>query len=120
MPANDQTGAGENRQRLDKWLWFARIVKTREDSQSLIEAGHVRINRVKVTKPGHGVKPGDVLTIVLNARVRVLRVETFAQRRGEAATARLLYAETTATRSGMPSPEGDPPQKEGASDDGSC
>ena len=78
MPANDQTGAGESRQRLDKWLWFARIVKTREDSQSLIEAGHVRINRAKVTKPGHGVKPGDVLTIVLNARVRVLRVEAFA------------------------------------------
>lgn len=120
MPASDQSGAGENRQRLDKWLWFARIVKTRQDSQRLVESGHVRINSTKVTKPGHGVKPGDVLTIVLNARVRVLRVEAFTQRRGEATAARLLYAEPNAMAPGMPSPEGDPPQKEGASDDGSC
>ncbi len=120
MPASDQTGAGENRQRLDKWLWFARIVKTREDSQRLVESGHVRINSTKVTKPGHGVKPGDVLTIVLNARVRVLRVVAFAQRRGEATAARLLYAEPNAMASGMPSPEGGPAQKMDATGNGSC
>lgn len=120
MPASDQTGVGENRQRLDRWLWFARIVKTREDSQKLVESGHVRVNSTKVTKPGHGVKPGDVLTIVLNARVRVLRVDAFAQRRGEATAARLLYSETAATAPVMPSREGDPSQKEDASDDGSC
>ena len=45
MLASDQTAGGENRQRIDKWLWFARIVKTREDAASLVEGGHVRINR---------------------------------------------------------------------------
>lgn len=98
------------RQRLDKWLWFARIVKTREAAASLVEGGHVRINRAKVLKPGHDVKPGDVLTIVLNTRVRVLHVEGFAERRGPAEAARLLYSEP-ATNSAMSAAEGKAPQK---------
>ena len=80
-----QAGA---RQRLDKWLWFARVVKTREAAASLVESGHVRLNGQKTLKPGHDVKPGDVLTIVLNARVRVLHVEALAERRGPAEAAR--------------------------------
>lgn len=97
MPANDLTQAGGTRQRIDKWLWFARIVKTREAAATLVEAGHVRINRTKVTKPGHGVKPGDVLTIVLNTRVRVLEVAGLAPRRGQAAAAIALYREVSAS-----------------------
>ena len=96
MPASDTT---EGRQRLDKWLWFARVVKTREDAGSLVETGHVRINGQKTVKPGHAVKPGDVLTIVLNARVRVLHIEALGERRGPAEAARLLYREP-----GMSSP----------------
>lgn len=90
MPASDQEAG---RQRLDKWLWFARVVKTREAAACLVEAGHVRLNGQKLLKPGHAVKPGDVLTIALNARVRVLHVEALAERRGPAEAARLLYRE---------------------------
>lgn len=81
------------RQRLDKWLWFARVVKTREAAAGLVQAGHVRLNRAKVVKPAHDVKPGDVLTIVLHGRVRVLHVTGMALRRGSADAARLLYHE---------------------------
>ena len=90
MPASDKV---ETRQRLDKWLWFARVVKTREAAAALVESGHVRLNGQKTLKPGHALKPGDVLTIVLNARVRVLHVAGLATRRGPAEAARLLYEE---------------------------
>ena len=105
----------EERQRLDKWLWFARIVKTREAASALVETGHVRLNRNKVTKPAHDVKPGDVLTVVLHARVRVLHVVAIASRRGQAGEALNLYREP-----GMSFPEGSAPQKEDASEDGTC
>ena len=80
-----------DRQRLDKWLWHARVVKARTSAAALVEAGHVRINGVRETAPGHSVKPGDVLTIGLDDSVRVLKVIGFAQRRGDAASARVLY-----------------------------
>ena len=79
------------RQRLDKWLWHARVVKARTSAAALVEAGHVRINGVREKAPGHAVKAGDVLTIGLDNRVRVLRVVGFAERRGDAAAARVLY-----------------------------
>ena len=90
MAASDELAG---RQRLDKWLWFARVVKTREDAAGLVESGHVRLNGQKTLKPGHGVRPGDVLTIVLSARVRVLHVVGLAERRGPAEAARRLYRE---------------------------
>ena len=79
------------RQRLDKWLWHARVVKARSSAAALVEAGHVRINGVREKAPGHAVKAGDVLTIGLDNSVRVLRVAGFAERRGDAAAARVLY-----------------------------
>ena len=81
------------RQRLDKWLWHARVVKARTSAAQLVEAGHVRINGVRETSPGHGVKIGDVLTIGLDRNVRLLKVAGFAERRGDAASARVLYAD---------------------------
>ena len=81
------------RQRLDKWLWHARVVKARTSAAALVTSGHVRINGVRETSPGHGVKAGDVLTIVLDRNVRVLRVTAFAERRGDATSARTLYDE---------------------------
>jgi ribosome-associated heat shock protein Hsp15 len=81
------------RQRLDKWLWHARVVKARTSAAALVEAGHVRINGVRERSPGHGVKLGDVLTIGLDRIVRVLKVTGFAERRGDAAAARVLYDE---------------------------
>ena len=79
------------RQRLDKWLWHARVVKARTSAAALIEAGHVRINGVREKAPGHAVKAGDVLTVGLDRTVRVLKVVGFAERRGDATAARLLY-----------------------------
>jgi ribosome-associated heat shock protein Hsp15 len=81
------------RQRLDKWLWHARVVKARTSAAALVEAGHVRINGNRQRAPGHGVKLGDVLTIGLDRGVRVLKVIGFAERRGDAAAARALYDE---------------------------
>jgi len=81
------------RQRLDKWLWHARVVKARTSAAALVEAGHVRINGVREQAPGHGVRLGDVLTIGLDCNVRVLKVIGFAERRGDAAAARVLYDE---------------------------
>jgi ribosome-associated heat shock protein Hsp15 len=79
------------RQRLDKWLWHARVVKARPSAAALVEAGHVRINGVRESAPGHAVKPGDVLTIALDRSVRVLKVIGFSERRGDATAARVLY-----------------------------
>jgi ribosome-associated heat shock protein Hsp15 len=79
------------RQRLDKWLWHARVVKARTSAAALVEGGHVRINGVREKSPGHGVKPGDVLTIALDSSVRILKVSGFSERRGDASAARVLY-----------------------------
>lgn len=69
------------------------MVKARTSAQDLIASGHVRINGVREKSPGHGVKPGDVLTIALDRSVRVLKVVGFAERRGDADFARGLYDE---------------------------
>ena len=58
------------------------MVKTREAAAGLVESGHVRINGQKTLKPGHAVKTGDVLTIVLNTRVRVLHIEATGRTAG--------------------------------------
>ena len=79
------------RERLDKWLWHERVGKARTSAAALIEAGHVRINGVREKAPGHSVKAGDVVTIGLDRSVRVLKVVGFAERRGDAAAARVLY-----------------------------
>ncbi len=81
------------RQRLDKWLWHARVVKARASAAALVEAGHVRINGVREKAPGHGVKVGDVVTIGLDHGVRILKVIGFAERLGDAQAARGLYDE---------------------------
>ena len=79
------------RQRLDKWLWHARVVKARTSSAALIEAGHVRVNGTREKAPGHPVKLGDVLTIALDHSVRILKVSGFSERRGDATAARVLF-----------------------------
>jgi ribosome-associated heat shock protein Hsp15 len=81
------------RQRIDKWLWHARVVRTRAAAADLVRAGHVRLNGERVTAAGHAVKAGDVVTVALDRRVRLLRVISFAERRGSAADAQALYEE---------------------------
>ena len=85
--------AALERQRLDKWLWHARLVKARTSAAELVASGHVRINGVRETSPGHAVKAGDVVTVGLDRAVRVLRIVGFAERRGDAASARVLYVD---------------------------
>jgi len=80
-----------SRQRIDKWLWHARIVRTRTAAAALAVSGHVRINGMRVDAASHPVKPGDVLTIALDRRVRVLKVAGFADRRGGAEAMQALY-----------------------------
>ena len=82
-------------QRLDKWLWFARFVKTRTLAATMIAGGKVRVNRERVIKPAQIVRVGDVLTIVITRQVQLVRVKAFAERRGPSAAARLLYEELT-------------------------
>jgi ribosome-associated heat shock protein Hsp15 len=79
------------RQRLDKWLWHARVVKARTSAAALVEAGHVRVNGVREKARGHAVKTGDVLTVGLDRSVRTLKIVGFSERRGDASAARLLY-----------------------------
>src|SRR5215470_8539598 len=98
----------EERQRIDKWLFFARVVKSRSLAAKLVEAGRVRINRQKTEQAAHPVKAGDVLTIALERRVLVYRVAAAGTRRGPAAEARLLYEDVgqPATQAvGPPRPE---------------
>ncbi|TKT75450.1 RNA-binding S4 domain-containing protein [Aquamicrobium sp. LC103] len=87
--------AGEGRQRIDKWLFFARVVKSRSLAAKFVQAGRVRINRDKTDHPSQTVKPGDVLTITLERRVIVYRVVDCGARRGPAEEARTLYEDLT-------------------------
>ncbi|MEL7047418.1 MAG: RNA-binding S4 domain-containing protein [Pseudomonadota bacterium] len=92
--ANTSGGVGPG-QRLDKWLWYTRIVKSRSLAAALIEAGRVRLNRTKVDKPKQTVRPGDVITATVNRKVRVLKVVLPGVRRGPAVEAQTLYEDLT-------------------------
>jgi ribosome-associated heat shock protein Hsp15 len=89
MSRNDS--ATGTRQRIDKWLWFARIAKSRTLAQKLAISGRVRINRERNDSTSQPVKVGDTLTIGLESGVRVLRILATGTRRGPAAEARLLF-----------------------------
>lgn len=82
-------------QRVDQWLWHARLIKTRSMAARLVEAGGVRVNRQKISKSGHQVKPGDVLTFMHVERLHVIEVIALAKRRGPAQEARQLYQAAT-------------------------
>ena len=82
-------------QRIDKWLWFARIAKTRTLAAALVVAGKVRLNRTRIDKPSQTVRASDVLTVTVARRVRLLKVMGLAVRRGPPAAAGALYEELT-------------------------
>jgi len=77
--------------RLDKWLFHTRFYRTRPAAQAAIEAGKVRLNGARVAKPGHALKPGDIVTLGKGAAVIAVRVLALAERRGSAIEARNLY-----------------------------
>ncbi len=80
-------------QRLDKWLWHARFVKSRSLAARLIEEGCVRVNRQRVVKAATSVKCGDVLTATFHGRVRVIEILAIGHRRGPPGEAQALYSE---------------------------
>ena len=83
------------RQRIDKWLWHARMVRTRTDAAALATAGFVRLNGKRMMAAGNPVRVGDVVTVALDRTVRVVRVEGLCERRGGAPVARTLYRDLT-------------------------
>ena len=84
-----------DRQRIDKWLWHARVVRTRSAAAALSDAGLVRINGARIDASSRPVRPGDVVTIALDRNVRVLKVTGYAERRGSAQTVHTLYEDLT-------------------------
>jgi ribosome-associated heat shock protein Hsp15 len=85
------TGFANTTQRIDKWLWFARLVKTRSLAQRLVADGHVRVNRTRLNKASQTVSAGDVISMLVHDRVRVVQVVGLGHRRGPAPEARTLY-----------------------------
>ena len=79
--------------RLDKFLWFARLAKTRERARAIAERGHLRMGGRRIEQAHALVRVGDVLSVPLPRGVRVLRVEALPTRRGPPAEARMLYCE---------------------------
>jgi ribosome-associated heat shock protein Hsp15 len=82
-------------QRIDKWLWHARVGRTRTAAAALVTAGHVRLNGARIAAASQLVRPGDVVTVALDRTVRILKVTGFAERRGDADAARLLCEDLT-------------------------
>ncbi|WP_201831011.1 RNA-binding S4 domain-containing protein [Microvirga zambiensis] len=83
----------EDRQRLDKWLWFARFAKTRTLAAKLVASGFIRLNGQRTDNAAKAVAVGDVVTIALSRTTLVVRVEGLGERRGPATEARQLYAD---------------------------
>lgn len=88
---------GVDRLRLDKWLWAARLYKTRELAADEVERGRVRVND-QPAKPGRELKAGDHIELRQDTVLRVLVVLALSPVRGPAPLAQTLYAETPESR----------------------
>ncbi len=80
-------------QRLDQWIWHARFFKTRGLATRIVAGGHVRVDGQRVSKPSFALRPGHVLTFRKARRIRVIRVDSLATRRGPAPEAQALYTD---------------------------
>ncbi len=89
-----------DRQRIDKWLWHSRVVRTRAAAADLAASGHVRVNGSRVKAPSRMLRLGDVVTVSLYQGVRVLKVAGFAGQRGSGEAGRLLYEELSVNAGG--------------------
>jgi ribosome-associated heat shock protein Hsp15 len=87
--------AEPDRQRIDRWLWHARLVRTRSDAAALANSGHVRVNGTRIQAASRTVRAGDVITVALDRAVRVVKVRGFVERRGPAQSGQTLYDELT-------------------------
>ena len=84
-----------DRQRIDRWLWHARLVRTRDAAAALAGSGYVLVTGTRIEAPGRMVRSGDVITVALDHRVRVLKIVGFRDRRGPAGTGETLYEDLT-------------------------
>lgn len=81
--------------RLDVFLWYARLAKSRSIAQALVGEGHLRLDGRRVERAHVPVRVGNILTFPQGTRVRVVRVEALPRRRGPAPEAQGCYAELT-------------------------
>jgi ribosome-associated heat shock protein Hsp15 len=79
--------------RIDKWLWAARLAKTRPLAAEAVKGGHVELNGHRVP-PGRRVAVGDRIDATLGGVRRIVVVRGTAERRGPASVAAQLYEET--------------------------
>jgi ribosome-associated heat shock protein Hsp15 len=79
--------------RIDRFLFFIRLVKSRTLGQAVIETGHVRLDGRRVEKPSEDVRVGSVVALPLHGKVLVLKVLHLPARRGPASEARACYEE---------------------------
>lgn len=84
-----------SRQRIDKWLFFARMLKSRSLAQVYVQKGNVRVNGERIVQPSHGIKPGDRIELSLERRDLILVVRLPGERRGPFEEAKLLYEDLT-------------------------
>ena len=99
-----------DRQRIDKWLWHARVVRTRTAAAALVGGGLVRVNGERTDATSRLVRATDVITVALDRQVRIMRVTGFAERRGSAELAKALYEDLTPAQEAAPEPP--PAQRE--------
>jgi ribosome-associated heat shock protein Hsp15 len=100
-----------DRQRIDKWLWHARLVRTRTAAAALAGRGHVRVNGARIDAPGRMVREGDVITVALDRAVRVLKITGFAERRGPASATSGLYEDLAPVGEARANPAQEPPAR---------
>lgn len=86
---------GADSQRIDRFLWFARLTKTRSLAQHVCTRGHLRVDGRRIDRAHAPVRVGNVLSLPLAGGVRVLRIERLPVRRGPAPEAAALYTEIT-------------------------
>lgn len=86
------------RQRIDKWLFFTRMVKSRSLAQGLLNSGHVKVNGTSIRQPSFQVKAGDRVEIALDRRDLILVVKSGGERRGPYEEAKQLYEDLTPPR----------------------
>jgi ribosome-associated heat shock protein Hsp15 len=89
--------ANEDRTRIDKWLWAARFFKTRSLAADAVDSGRVLLNGTRV-KPSKALKVGDELVVRTPVFEYTVKVAELSDRRGSAAIAATLYAETDESR----------------------
>ncbi len=89
-------------QRLDRWLWYARIFKTRTLAAKFVQDGHVRVTTnqatVRAEKPSFTIRPGDTLVFTRGEQLRILEIIALAARRGPASEAQTLYTDQSPPR----------------------